>query len=341
MTRSFLREGGWDLFMQVFSEAHCVGHQCWHLHDASHPAHAAAIATAVGNPVQRVYQSVDTAIGQVLEEAGDCLTFVFSSHGMSHWYGAHFLLPDILFRLGVAHRPQPTGRSLDAASLAVAAGTWAWHWLPDSLRRRLRGLRERYGPGVVEDVDFPSLDVDLARSQCFHQRHGLAVGDIRLNLAGREPQGTLTPGRQADDFCRALTDDLLAIVDERTGQPFIRRVMRVSHHYRGPRLTDLPDLVVDYNDAIATGSTQVGDGKGATVQISSPKIGVLEGANTYGRTGEHRSPGLLIAAGPAVSRGAFSRPISVLDLAPTWTRVLGVDLEQADGRAIEGFAPVP
>ena len=90
-----------------------------------------------------------------------------------------------------------------------------------------------------------------------------------------------------------------------------------------------------------TGSTQVGDGKGATVQISSPKIGVLEGANTYGRTGEHRSPGLLIAAGPEGSRGAFSRPISVLDLAPTWTRVLGVDLEQADGRAIEGFAPVP
>ena len=35
LTREFLQQGGWDFFMQVFSETHCVGHQCWHLHDAT------------------------------------------------------------------------------------------------------------------------------------------------------------------------------------------------------------------------------------------------------------------------------------------------------------------
>ena len=81
MTRHFLRQGDWDLFMQVFSEAHCVGHQCWHLHDPSHPAHDAGVLDALGDPLRRVYQSIDIAIGEILDEAGDCTIFVFSSHG--------------------------------------------------------------------------------------------------------------------------------------------------------------------------------------------------------------------------------------------------------------------
>jgi predicted AlkP superfamily phosphohydrolase/phosphomutase len=130
------------------------------------------------------------------------------------------------------------------------------------------------------------------------------------------------------------------VVDERSGRPLIRRVLRVSEHYQGPRLADLPDLLVDYDDSIPTGSTEVGEGEGAIVRVQSPKIGVVEGANTYGRTGEHRSQGLLVAAGPTVSPGAFARPISVLDLAPTWTRLLGVELGRVDGRAIEGLDPI-
>lgn len=35
----YLKQGGWQFFAQVFTESHCVGHQCWHLHDAGHPGH--------------------------------------------------------------------------------------------------------------------------------------------------------------------------------------------------------------------------------------------------------------------------------------------------------------
>jgi predicted AlkP superfamily phosphohydrolase/phosphomutase len=340
MTGHFLREGGWDLFMQVFSEAHCVGHQCWHLHDASHPAHDARIAAALGDPVRRVYRAIDGAVGEILESAGDCMTFVFSSHGMSHWYGAQFLLSQILFRLGAARqRNEPVESSL-SASLASAPARWAWHRLPPSLRHRLAGLRERFGPSVPDGPSRPpTIDADTSQSRCFTHLNGLAVGGIRLNLRGREPEGILNPGAEADEFCRTLADDLLDIVEDRSGLPLIRRVIRVMDHYNGPRLAELPDLLVEYNDAIPVGSQAVGRGRNATLRIRSPKIGMIKGTNAYGRTGEHRSQGFLVVAGPTVSPGTFSTPVSVLDLAPTWTRVLGIDFEQAEGSAIETLSP--
>lgn len=341
LTRHFLSKGDWDLFMQVFSEAHCAGHQCWHLHDSSHPAYDPKIAATVGDPLRHVYQAIDTAIGQILEEAGDCMTFLFSSHGMSHWYGPQFLLTEILVQLGVAHRSEVTNQTETRESLATAALGWTWHRLPGSIRKSLAGVRQRFGPAINRVAGGPqTIDVDPGRSYCFGHRNGFAVGGIRLNLAGREAQGILKPGTEADAFCASLTRDLLDIVQEDSGQPLIRRVLRVSDHYSGPRLAELPDLLVEYNDAVPIGSTTIGKGRDATVRIRSPKTGRIEGTNTYGRTGEHRAQGLLIAAGPQVSPGTFDRSISVLDLAPTWTGILGVNLHQAEGTAIESLTPI-
>ena len=337
MTREMLGKDSWDLFMQVFSEAHCVGHQCWHLHDEGHPAHDPAISRAIGDPVLRVYRSIDFAIGKLLEDAGDCTTFVFSSHGMAHWYGAEFLLAEILFKLGVSCRSPVMPRAQTPADLALAAGTRAWHLLPTTVRQRLRSVRNRFGPGAPGTTARPEIEADVTRSRCFHQRNGLALGGIRLNLVGREPHGMLRPGPEADTFCKDLIDDLRAVIDERTGRPLIRRVVRVAEHYRGPRLSGLPDLVVDYDDALATGSTQLAGGAGATLRVSSPKIGVIEGSNSYGRTGEHRPDGLLIATGPGLHHGKIGDPPSVLDLAPTWTRLLGVEMPEAEGAAIEAL----
>src|SRR5204863_3463239 len=39
MLTKLLGEGRWDLFIGVFGESHCVGHQDWYLHDVEHPWH--------------------------------------------------------------------------------------------------------------------------------------------------------------------------------------------------------------------------------------------------------------------------------------------------------------
>ena len=107
LTRHYLEQGGWDFFGQVFTEGHCAGHQCWHLHDPAHPDHDPAFAAAAGDPVREVYRAIDGAIGEIVHAAGpDTLVVFLASHRMAPNRGADFLLDEMLFRLGVMVRPQ-------------------------------------------------------------------------------------------------------------------------------------------------------------------------------------------------------------------------------------------
>ena len=324
LTLHYLRQGGWDLFAQVFTEAHCAGHQCWHLHDAGHPAYDATAAARAGHPLRRVYAAIDAAIGAIVAGAGDATVLVVVPHGMAHWYGAQFLLREILVRLGAA-QPAAAGR---ARSPTFARRLW--RAAPAGIRDRLRPVRDRI---AVRSTASPTLGVDTARSLCFAVHNGLAVGGIRLNLAGREPTGTLRP-EDAAGFCDDLAAALLAIMDDRTGRPLVRRVLRTDRLYDGDRLHLLPDLLVEWSDDVATGSTTVGDGRGATVRAHSDRTGPIEGTNHYGRTGEHRPDGMFVAAGPGLRPGRLDRTVGVMDFAPTVTAMLGVTMPGTDGTVI-------
>ena len=335
-TRDLLGRGGWDLFMQVFTEAHCAGHQCWHLHDATHPAHDAGVAAAVGDPLRRVYHSIDRAIGEVVAAAGDATIVVFSAHGMSHWYGAQFLLHDILVRLG-AVVPAPAASPAPRSPLAAAARAGvraAWRRLPEVVRTSVRRLRAQGRPTPAPP---PAIAADVTRSRCFIHPNGLAVGGIRLNLAGREPGGVLAPGAEADAFVAWLEKALLEVTDEATGAPLVRRVVRTATLYEGENLHLLPDLLVEWSDETPRGSASVAGGVGASVRASSPLIGVVEGVNHFGRTGEHRPGGWLVAAGPGIATGRLAHEPSLLDLAPTFAAMLGASLEGCDGRPIDAL----
>jgi predicted AlkP superfamily phosphohydrolase/phosphomutase len=339
--RHLLRKGGWDLFLLVLSEAHCAGHQCWHLHDPTHPGHDAAIAAATGDPIRRVYKAIDAAIGEILRDQHGGLVIVFSLHGMSHWFGAHFLLPELLFRLGAAApvASPATPRDRGPSGLARTAAVQAWHALPTAVRAALRPhLRKE-----SQTDPLPTIGVDPERSRCFAVGNGLATSGIRLNRIGREPRGILAPGAETDAFCAQLTGELLEIVREDTGRPLVARVLRTSELYAGDRLDDLPDLLVDWDDSTPTGSSELNGGAGSVIRASSPRIGVVEGTNRYTRTGEHRIEGFFVAAGPGIAPGRLERPVSVLDFAPTFARLLGVDLPGGDGlpvmELLSGVAP--
>jgi predicted AlkP superfamily phosphohydrolase/phosphomutase len=333
LTISLLERESWDLFFQVFTETHCVGHQCWHLHDPSHPAYDPAVAEEQGNPVLRVYQAVDKAIAELITAAGNPPTMVVLSHGMSHSYGPHLLLPEILFRLGYAVRRASVARR--AGPMDVMRGLY--RWLPERVRAIARPWKDRLiRPGTSP---LPTLGVDPTASRCFDVPNGLAVSGIRLNIIGREPHGLVAAGQSADRLFEDLTRDLLEIQDDRTGQPLARRVLRTADLYQGPHLDALPDILVEWNDDVAPGSTTVGRGTHAMIRARSAKIGVVEALNKYGRTGEHRPEGLLIASGPGIDSGGDDLLISILDVAPTITAALGVDLAGAEGRPIAAMTP--
>lgn len=332
ITRELFSREPWDFAMQVFTEGHCAGHQCWHLHDPTHPAHDPHLRAALGDPLLRVYRALDRAVGEILAAVRPELAIVMSAHGMSYWYGAQFLLRDILFRLGHATPAAPEPR--EAPRRAVhAAAAWGWNQLPDPMRRMLAPLRRQFGPGTSAQAGPPSLGVDAPRSRCFPVDNGLVVGGIRINLAGREPDGLLSVG-EAEAFCDGLARELLEIIDERTNAPLIRAVRRTRDLYRGDALDALPDLLVEWSDAVPTGSALIGPGAGAWVRAHSPRIGTVEGTNNFGRSGEHRPEGFLVAAGDGIAQARLPAPVSILDLAPTFTGLFGIAMPGAEGQPI-------
>ena len=338
ITLDLLGREEWDLFLQVFTESHCVGHQCWHIHDPAHPAHDPEVREAVGDPLERVYRALDGAVAAITEEAGDdARILLFSAHGMSHYRGAKMLLPEILGRLGVTVRRNRRPRT--AKGWMKAGARKVWQRLPGGVRDSLRPLKESVSGGGGDGDGPIRIPADVDRSRCFTVPQSCPVSGIRLNLAGREPRGVLDPGPEADAFCETLMADLREIVDEGTGRPLVADVYRTDSLYAGPRLDALPDILVEWADEEPTGTLLHGGGRGATLRASSPRIGTVEKTNSYVRTGDHLSTGMFVFAGPGVVPGARSRPISVMDIHPTVCRLLGLPDPEVDGRIAEQILP--
>ncbi|MGH7268745.1 MAG: alkaline phosphatase family protein [Candidatus Rokuibacteriota bacterium] len=329
LTCHYLRQGGWDFFAQVFTESHCVGHQCWHVHDVTHPGHDPAIARRVGDPVKDVYRAIDRGVGRILNEVGPNTTVIFlAGHGMGPKYQAQFLLDKILLRLGVAEPTPgeaPARREERPGWLAPLKHLvrWAADHAPDEVRYRAAPVYDRVRRWRDGPPRPPSAGIDPSRSKCFSVENNFSHGGIRINLVGREPNGRVQRGPEWETLCRELTTSLLEIVNLDTGKPVVTRVIRTAEMYPGEYLDHLPDLLVDWsNDAPVRA-------------IGSPRIGELRGEYTYRRTGDHRPGGLFVAAGPSIRHGWMDRTVSILDFAPTLTGLLGVDLPEVDG------APIP
>ena len=340
LTRALLAREPWDLFVQVFTESHCVGHQCWHIHDPSHPAHDPELLRALGDPLERIYRAIDRAIDRILQGAGDGHVLVIAAHGMSSYRGAQFLLPETLYRLGAAVPPAAVPPAPLPPRLAAHSGSPAaprqmaralWRTLPPAAREALRPFRDRIEPEEPAGRGSP-LRADLDHSPCFPIPNGMPVGGIRLNLIGREPRGLLRPGAEADQFCERLRRELLSIVDLRTGRPLVASVERTKDLYAGDRVDALPDLLVEWS-ATPTGSMAHAGGRGATVRASSPRIGEIEGSNLYVRTGEHLPTGMFLWPGPGVP-ARECEGVSVMDFHPTLCRLLGARASAVDGQII-------
>ncbi len=329
LTADLLARGPWDLLMQVFTETHCVGHQCWHLHDGRHPNHDPTVFASTAGPLRQVYQAVDEALGELIAAAGAPAVMVVVSHGMAHTIGSHRLLPETLSRLGFS-RPVP--RRLRPRDVAHAIA----RRLPAPADRMVGRWLDR--PGRPGHFTLPEIGVDTRSSRCFVVPNGLAVSGIRLNLAGREPHGTVRPGPEAAALCDELEDALLAIRDEDTQAALVRRVLRTSDVYAGPKLDCLPDILVEWEDSGTVGTAVPGDRPASLIRATSNRTGPMQVINDYPRTGEHRGEGLLIAAGPGVLPGA-ELTASIFDVAPSITAAFGIDLPGARGRPVPQLMP--
>jgi len=346
LTIHYLRKGGWDFFAQVFSEIHCVGHQCWHLHDPRHPNHDSETAHLTKNPIREVYKAIDTAIGKILTYVDkDTTVFFLASHRMAHNVCGHFALSEILERLCLMKK-LPDGvlneelRSMVGKLYNVLVRSF--HDIPVAIKEPLKPALLRVHEWLMKwliakgHFQLPSSvsKIDLNNSKCFPLHNGHPVSGLRINLKGREPNGIIRPGSELNQFCHDTAADLLSIIDCGTGKPLVKSVKKTFELYEGEYIDHLPDLLIEWNDEKMVGSSRVGDMNNGKLQITSKKIGLLEGINRYCRTGDHRPEGLFVLLGPGVQAGRIGSTVSIMDFAPTFAQLFGIQIPNVDGKPI-------
>lgn len=319
LSKKFLEQGNWDLFLTTFTEPHCVGHQCWHIHDPAHPKHDDKLANILGDPILEVYKALDSSIGRLIAEVGsDAYVFVYCSHGMGSQDGVGSFLPRILARLENSVLEEKLGKILKYISDPKLL---RWY-LEKTIKLYFPYLKKRLKLNFPYPGDFAVQNLYVSNRKCFMLGNNDACGAIRVNLIGRDPKGKIKPGEEYEKFCQQLTKDLLEIIDDSTGQPLVKNVIRTSDVYRGKYLDELPDLIVEWNRQTFIPT------------ISSPKIGKLE--NTYNgvRTGDHKDNGIFFVTGPGIEPGKIAAETSELDFAPTIAKLLDVNLPEAEGKVI-------
>ena len=90
--------------------------------------------------------------------------------------------------------------------------------------------------------------VDWSRTKAYT----LGLAGLYLNLKGREAEGIVEPGREAEELKAELIGKLSGLKDPVTGETAIQRVYATNRLYRGPYLEEAPDLIVGYADGYRT-----------------------------------------------------------------------------------------
>ena len=195
---------------------------------------------------------------------------------------------------------------------AFDTNTWLWQ---NGL------LRLKDGKKPSEDLGEGAGTVDWSGTSAY----AVGLGGIYLNLKGREHEGILEEGTEADRVRQAIQTGLAEIPDVLTQLPAVRSVSRREDLYSGSHLGDAPDLLVNFHPGFRV-SWQSARGGFANNLIQD---------NNRRWSGDHivdpeAVPGILFMNQPAIHNHA-----QIIDLAPTILNYLGVSApESMEGKPL-------
>lgn len=309
----------WDLFVAVFAEPHCAGHNLWLFHDPSHPLYRAD--AELGPALREVYAAVDTGIGELIAAAGPgARIVVFSSQGMRPQYHGRDLVSALL-RLWGMHEPRD--RAPDPArEIRLRARQPLLKRLREAVPLPLqyavkRRLPRRLGEALLcRFMGVMSLDV---AARAYQVPNNEMNPSLRVNLAGRDPRGIVTPGREYEALCGFLAARLRELVNPATGGAALADVTVTGAVHRGAHRDLLPDVTGYWSP------------EAPIEALHSPGYGTVVGAHRDHRSGGHGPQGLLCVSG---APGHFAGG-HIADLAPTVLGLLGVPIPPGgDGRSL-------
>ena len=207
----------WDLLVHYFEYTDRVQHVMFRHIDPEHPLYDEAQAAKWGGSILDSYRRMDDIVGAVMERLPEgTLLLVVSDHGFAPWRAA------------------------------VNYNTW--------LAQQGYLVLEGEGPerANLEDLFDQGeffVNVDWSRSRAY----AMGLGNIYVNLAGREAQGIVQPGDEYRRLVDEIKQKLEAYVDAETGEHPVAHVFTRDEAYGTYDPALIPDLFPSNNRGYRVG----------------------------------------------------------------------------------------
>jgi len=285
-----LEKKNWNLFISVYETTDRFQHMFFRLIDPKHPYYDKDLAEKYKNALRDVYIRCDNIVGKAMEYVDPNTTFmVVSDHGF-HSFRKAVNLNTWLVMNGYMHLYGMEDKNYTLADLFDKGQFWA--------------------------------NTDWSKTRAY----AMGLGQIYINLQGREKYGTVAPGEEYSKLQNELIAKLRDFKDPDTGETMINDVYKRDDIYHGEYIGNAPDLMVGFNEGYRVSwQTTLG---------GIPKNLVENNMKKW--SGDHCSFDYKSTSGILLVNKKINKSNpNIVDIAPTVYKLLGIPpVRELDGKPL-------
>ncbi len=301
------KRGDLDILFAVFEAPDRLMHVHYKYLDPDQPHYSTPEGIKIRERAWAFFDEIDRGIMDLLAWAGDdAYIVVMSDHG--------FGPKDRTVNVNLALREWGLLALGGAGSMTKSAG----------VRKAARLGKKVLPKSVWKKAKGAAQDsIDWSRTKAFASP--IPQQGIYVNLAGREPNGIVSPS-DYESVRDEIIERLSALIDPDDGQPVVDRVYRREEVMEGPLADEAPDLF----PVCRAYSYEMSDG------LFSPSI--LDDYRDLPR-GFHHMDGVFALAGPGIAPVAERGRAHLYDVTPTALYLAGLALPPMDGKVMDCLPP--
>ncbi len=206
MLLGLLGDPDWDVLVHYFEFTDRVQHVMFRHFDPESPSYTEEGAAKWGGSILDSYKTMDSIVGEVMAKLPeDGVLMVVSDHGFAPWR-----------------------RTMNYNTWLAREG----YLVLDGEGPERANLEDLFDQGEF------FVNVDWSRTRAY----AMGLGNIYINLAGREAEGIVQPGEEYRSLVTEIKTKLEGFIDEETGEPPVAHVFTRDEAYGTYDPALIPDM---------------------------------------------------------------------------------------------------
>jgi len=310
----------YDFFMLVHNITDAAVHRFWKFTDSTCPNYKKHFSS-YKNIIRDIYIETDKSIERILTKVDQNTTVFFMSDHGAACKPIHFFHPNAwLKEMGYLHCKDRRSSAQCVRSLLTSIK----NFLPPVLRQLIVHVLQMYVLKKLSAFQTRAANFDWSETRAYAVNLYTTYDGIALNLKGRQPNGIVEPGTEAERLCNEMQSAIADIRDPRNGKKIIEKIYRRDEVFKGCFTDRMPELILQYNHNYRGGK----DTESSLVTDVSP-------ADFDFQSGDHDENGIFIACGNNIKKGIELAPAKIQDMAPTILYAMGLPVpDDMDGQVM-------